>query len=74
MYRNTPCRVTPRLAYYLWFELGRIAALWNAELERGTDLGTSDLVRCLPRIAQLHATTDFLKRIVNATQALLRRH
>jgi hypothetical protein len=69
LYRSRPARLTPRVAYYLWFVIDTLVDDWRSAREPGS-VFRENLMTELPRIARIHADDRFIERMVVAAEQL----
>ena len=72
LYRTRPLGIRPRTAYYLWFELTALCDDWTMALD-GRPFFVQALLDTLPRVARLHADSEFIQRLVGAARDLRNR-
>jgi hypothetical protein len=72
LYRTRPARLTPRVAYYLWFVIATFVDDWTSAREPDSAF-RENLMTDLPRIARIHADDRFIEQLVAAAEQLRNR-
>jgi hypothetical protein len=69
LYRSRPARLTPRIAYYLWFVIDTFVDDWTSAREPDS-VFREKLMADLPRIARIHADDRFIEQLGAAAEQL----